>query len=166
SMSFRKSCGIVAAIVALSVGCSQNGADASTDAGNVPDGDTSDTYADATPEVDAPSFEVADDALSPFDAVLRWDFVAPPVVACSDAGARDAAAIDAPPDATTVGDTGAVSLDPQCPLPPSVCAPDGSTLVYYEGGACVGAACQFTAKTLWCAGGCSAGGCGPGPTAH
>ncbi|MCW5807211.1 MAG: hypothetical protein KIT31_32945 [Deltaproteobacteria bacterium] len=52
---------------------------------------------------------------------------------------------------------------PVCELPPSTCL-DGSYLVYYEGGECVGDECQYTTKLLYCASGCLNGGCEGGFT--
>ncbi|MFI5298686.1 MAG: hypothetical protein ACHREM_11360 [Polyangiales bacterium] len=78
----------------------------------------------------------------------------PPTFACTDAGTADATvAIDA-----TITD--AASLDPECPLPPSVCASDGQWLVYYSGGTCSAGTCQFTAHEMKCEIACFSGGCG------
>jgi hypothetical protein len=85
-----------------------------------------------------------------------------PIITCGgEAGAERDAASESGSDAGAAdGEAGT-----ECPLPPSHCY-DTRTLLYYEGGACVGGICQFEQKFYDCSLGayCENGGCFGGPT--
>jgi hypothetical protein len=99
------------------------------------------------PQFDGGANDAADDATAcafctdaSFDASSTGppDAIAPPAVACVDAG-----------------DGGA-----ECPLPPSVCA-NSLWLEYFDNGTCVDAGCSFDVAFHVCNYGCWDGGCLP-----
>ena len=140
-------------------GCSQTNVASTADAADAATADVSEDRSvaeetSAVPEIGG--FEIG----PPFDAP-PWEAPPPPVIACHGDARVDGGEVDATVDGA--GGADAASIDPECPLPPSVCG-DGHTLVYYEGGACIGGVCSFTTKTQNCYAPCTHGACQPGPT--
>lgn len=82
---------------------------------------------------------------------------------CTDATFGDASGPSSPPDAIappTVACVDAGDGGAECPLPPSVCA-NNVWLEYFDNGTCVDGGCSFDVAFHGCTFGCWDGGCLP-----